>query len=1022
MNVNDARFDLLLGRADWGRCLDGDGEDARTVASWWDGAVTSPPVELPRELPAWDARRAELSLQPLAIELPDTPGETRLALDARRAAAADRHGNVYRVGSDRRSLSVHSAGSRRESTFWPAEPSDCAEERARARLDFAPHAGDGGDAAESYLALAVTADDYLVVAFARGDARGFLSFDLVAGGPPVRTRWPDAVAREFTPFDMAARRGGGVWVLDRAARLLWELDCRLAVVSVAQPSVTLDAAEPDDFQPLSGAPRDRPSVTFPGGIELAGSPAWVVDPIAVEALGDGVVLLLDRDEGAARSRVVRLRRGGDWWRADASRWLDELPGGGLAHDFVHATARVYGREEPAAYLFIVTSSGNQARAYEVLDAPDAFVLRGAAELFPLRRFGGRALVAVRGAAHYDSGVGAVVWTPVVHQPRARFEQEAELVTPVFDSRELGTTWDRVLLDACVPPDTAVEVESRAGDERADLADGAGSPGVEAPQVVGAWLPEPSPHLRATGPELPWLRAEAARATRREDGVGTWELLLQRARGRYLQLRLRLRSDGGAATPRVRALRVWSPRFSYPQRFLPAAYREDVASGSLLERWLANLESTLTHVEDRVAHVQALFDARVAPAETLAWLAEWFDVAYDPAWDERRRRLFVRHAMDLFRWRGTVHGLRAALELAFDECFDASSFEPPADGAADERLQRIRIVEAYQTRLVGAVVAGDPGAAGADAAGAAGAAVVVGPREVRRETLWTPSEGNAGLVDRYHEAVLGREATPAEQLVPFSLVAPPGDAGERWRAFVQAALGFVPSIGADERARWQRYLAARYVTAAEIPTTGEEPFGDFGDVPLPRDWPQAPAVAEHWRAFSALGDGAWTRSRWQDFLARRYRHVERLDRAYGTAWPGFEVVAVPDVLPGTEPAQADWLQFERQVLAMHRTAHRFSVLLPVAEVTADPYALDARLGLAQRIVELEKPAHTVFDVRFFWAFFRVGEARLGTDTLLGAGSRAPELIPAAVLGRAYVGSGFVGGAERHHGGDRLTIAC
>ena len=71
---------------------------------------------------------------------------------------------------------------------------------------------------------------------------------------------------------------------------------------------------------------------------------------------------------------------------------------------------------------------------------------------------------------------------------------------------------------------------------------------------------------------------------------TWELLFQQAKGRFLQIKLQI-SGNGRSTPRLHAMRLYYPRFSYPDNYLPALYRDDDQSASFLERFLANIEVT-----------------------------------------------------------------------------------------------------------------------------------------------------------------------------------------------------------------------------------------------------------------------------------------------------------------------------------------------------------------------------------------------------------------------------------------------
>ena len=107
--------------------------------------------------------------------------------------------------------------------------------------------------------------------------------------------------------------------------------------------------------------------------------------------------------------------------------------------------------------------------------------------------------------------------------------------------------------------------------------------------------------------------------------------------------------------------------------------------------------------------------------------------------------------------------------------------------------------------------------------------------------------------------------------------------------------------------------------------------------------------------------------------------------------------------------------------MAQAAHRFSVLVPSSGPLADAGALERQMEWARKVVRLEKPAHTTFDVRPYWALFRTGYARLGLDTLLGEGSRAASLAPQLIADRGHVGASRVAFAPRVPP-DRVLLAC
>jgi phage tail-like protein len=843
LDANDTRQHALLGE-DWtGPGLEG---------------------EVPAEHTRYDATRGELTLEQLLFRFPAHPRNRPVTPDDRRGAAADRFGTIYWVSQDHRAVQAQLPGDGSIVVWWPEQAVEPPRGRPGA---FSASSRPTPPKPHELGGLCVTTGHELLVG--TRDPAGLLLFDLRGGGAPTRATWPAAVP--FEPYDLAARPNGGAVVLDRANRRLWYLDRTLAVEPLGSPG-TDEPPRPGAFAPTDPAaespacqPVRRPSAG--DAISLPG------DPLAVDVLPDGTVLVLERS-------LVRPYRGAT---ALGPVSLEEL----AAHDLAVTAGD--------AELVVAVEQGDQAYAHSVVWEGDRLRLVRETRYLPMRRFEGRGVIDAPGGPRYDSDGR---WRALLCVGRPRHASSALVTSRPLDGREPGCVWHRVVVDAAVPPGTRLAVEVRAAETEADLA-------------AAAWRLQPAPVRRSTGSEIPWQRWEPA------PGYASWELLVQEARGRWAQVRLRLIGDG-RQTPRIRALRLWYPRFSYLERYLPHAYREEPVSASFLDRFLANAEGTFTALEDRVAHVDALLDPRSAPPEALDWLGSWFDVALDPAWDEARRRLFLRHAMQLFSLRGTELGMQIALRLALDARVDDALFSAPSD----LRTTAYRIVDSFRLRRTPGVVAGDPSAGGGSASGG----------------RWAPTQGAAQL-----DTAWGRDE-------PFPLTAP-AEAESDWRTFAAATLGFVPwaADNAGDPPGWSEFLTRRYGHTGALATAyGRTSVGSFGDIPFPRG-------------------------------AR----------------------------PDDGPPQRDWFAFEAVVLPMRAAAHRFTVLLPVC-LDDDEDADRRKRAFAERVVEAQAPAHTVFDVRLYWSAFRVGEARVGMETVVQDRSRLGRLLGPAVLGRSHLGSARLGG--------------
>ena len=240
----------------------------------------------------------------------------------------------------------------------------------------------------------------------------------------------------------------------------------------------------------------------------------------------------------------------------------------------------------------------------------------------------------------------------------------------LDSGRPDTPWHRLYLDGCIPPGCRLTLFAKAYNDPTPAA-----------RAAVPFVEQPAPLWNPIGSELPF---HASIAPRKPGESGLFEVLLQHRdgavrtlSGRYLQLRLRMEGDGHH-TPAIHALRVYAPRFSWQEEWLPAFFRQQAerypdpaqnqgpANGAdVRERLLAACEGLLTPIEGRIAAAEALLDPQATPAALLPALATTLGIRVPVEWPNDRQRRYVASGCLLQQWRGTWPGLRLALDIASD---------------------------------------------------------------------------------------------------------------------------------------------------------------------------------------------------------------------------------------------------------------------------------------------------------------------------------------------------------------------
>ncbi|MDD4801897.1 MAG: phage tail protein [Syntrophomonas sp.] len=219
------------------------------------------------------------------------------------------------------------------------------------------------------------------------------------------------------------------------------------------------------------------------------------------------------------------------------------------------------------------------------------------------------------------------------------------IFPVLDSIAMEMDWHRITMDADIPDDTQIRVSYFASDNKEILLQ-------ERMRNIEVYLQDRAVPLteKLAAIKLPW----------KQELVNPRDALLREARGRYLWLKMEL-IGSETRTPLLKKVRIYFPRTSLIS-YLPAVYQESDGSQGFLDRFLSLFGTMLQEMEEKIDHLDRIFDPEVVSGTFLSWLAGWLGISADDKWSEDQLRCLLINAPSLYKKRGTRAGMEEIISV------------------------------------------------------------------------------------------------------------------------------------------------------------------------------------------------------------------------------------------------------------------------------------------------------------------------------------------------------------------------